>query len=59
MTDPDAQPMTLVTATCHTAGCSNADYAAELYVPEQPWPPSITCGVCGQPIDAVVRGGAS
>lgn len=35
-------------ATCHTAGCDNADAQIPILTPDPDTP--ITCGVCGQPI---------
>jgi len=55
MSEPDPV-MVLVVATCHTAGCGNADYTAQIYVPADPTPPDVVCGVCGQPIGDVAAG---
>jgi hypothetical protein len=44
----------LVTATCHTEGCGNAEWALEIYVPPEPVPPNVVCGVCNQPITDIV-----
>jgi hypothetical protein len=46
----DAEPVYVeTTATCHTAGCGNADIPIPVYVVEGA-PANVTCGVCGNPI---------
>jgi hypothetical protein len=39
-----------VTVTCHTVGCSNGATPITVDVPDDPPEPSVTCGVCSQPI---------
>lgn len=43
--------MDVYTATCHTPRCENADIPIVVgWDPEWGSTPSVTCGVCGEPI---------
>lgn len=55
---PDEIAMVDITATCHTDGCGNAGHAIGLSVIDQPGGPSVTCGVCGQPITDLAEAGS-
>jgi len=46
----EAVTFTNATVTCHTEECTNGEQAIALPVPDDPWPPVVVCGVCGQPI---------
>jgi len=53
MTMNDDVPMTVVTATCHTVGCGNADIPLAIVTPDPPG--LIVCGPCGNPIEDVTQ----